>query len=93
MWQWEFELGVDELLDVWSSNLSGGQLRNLDDMNGAETGTVATSHILIHGINSFATAHFTELLVHVVGTGATVVTEPNTKVLDFKALLLENFSD
>lgn len=56
--------------------------------NRAETGTVAGSHVLVEGINGVYPAHLTELLVHVVGTGARVVTDPDTKVLDLGGALL-----
>lgn len=57
-------------------------------MDGAETGTVAGSHVLVESLNSLGTAHLTELLVHVVGTGARVVADPDTEVLDLEVTLL-----
>lgn len=57
-------------------------------MNGAEASTVTSSHILVESLNSLGTAHLTELLVHVVGTGARVVAEPDAEVLDLKRTLL-----
>lgn len=57
-------------------------------MDGAETGTVAGSHVLVESLNSLGTAHLTELLVHVVGTGARVVADPDTEVLDLQVTLL-----
>lgn len=57
-------------------------------MDGAEAGTVTSSHVLVEGLNSLGPAHLTELLVHVVGTGARVVAEPDTEVLDLERALL-----
>lgn len=57
-------------------------------MDGAKAGTVTSSHVLVEGLNSLGPAHLTELLVHVVGTGARVVAEPDTEVLDFERALL-----
>jgi len=54
----------------------------------AETGTVAGSHVLVQSLDGLGTAHLTELLVHVVGTGAGVVADPDTEVLDLKGALL-----
>ena len=57
-------------------------------MDGAETGTVASSHVLVKSLNGLGPAHLTELLVHVVGAGAGVVAEPDTEVLDLEGALL-----
>lgn len=43
----ELELGVDELLDVGTTDLGSGELGDLDDVDGTETGTVASSQILV----------------------------------------------
>lgn len=45
-------------------------------------------HILVQGIDGGDTGHLAVLLVHVVGTGARVVLEPDTEVLDLLGLLL-----
>lgn len=45
-------------------------------------------HILVQSIDGGDTGHLTVLLVHVVGTGARVVLEPDTEVLDLLGLLL-----
>lgn len=57
-------------------------------MDGTEAGTVTGSHVLVEGLNSVGAAHLTELLVHVVGTGARVVADPDTEVLDLEGTLL-----
>ena len=57
-------------------------------VDGTETGTVAGSHVLVESLNGLGTAHLTELLVHVVGTGARVVADPDTEVLDLQVTLL-----
>lgn len=46
------------------------------------------SHILVESIDSGNARHLTVLLVHVVGTGARVVTDPDTEVLDLLWALL-----
>lgn len=46
------------------------------------------SHVRVHGLDGGASGHLTVLLVHVVGTGARVVTDPDTEVLDLERVLL-----
>lgn len=53
-----------------------------------EPGTVAGSHVLVECIDGLGTRHLAVLLVHVVGTRARVVTDPDTEVLDLGGPLL-----
>jgi len=53
-----------------------------------EAGAVTGGHILVEGIDGGDTGHLTVLLVHVVGTGARVVPDPDTEVLDLLGTLL-----
>lgn len=46
--QGELELGVDQLLDVRAADLGSVQLLDLDDVDGAEAGTVAGSQVLVY---------------------------------------------
>ena len=46
------------------------------------------SHVLVHSLNSIGSRHLAVLLVHVVGSGAGVVSDPDTKVLDLQWTLL-----
>ena len=57
-------------------------------MDRPKTGTVTGSHVLVEALYGISTSEFTELLVHVVGTGTRVVTDPDTEVLDLQGLLL-----
>lgn len=45
-------------------------------------------HILVEGIDGGDAGHLTVLLVHVVGTGARVVADPDAEVLDLLGALL-----
>lgn len=48
------------------------------------------SHVLVEGIDGVRSGHLAVLLVHVVGAGARVVTDPDTEVLDLlRALLVD----
>lgn len=78
----ELELGSKELLDVRATDVLDGNLGHTDDLEGPEADTVAGSHVLVAGSDGVAPGHLTVLLVHVVGTGAGVVPEPDTVVLD-----------
>lgn len=49
---------------------------------------MTSSHILVAGVDSVGTGELTVLLVHVVSSGARVVTKPDTEVLDLEGLLL-----
>ncbi len=49
---------------------------------------MAGSHVLVERLDGVRTAELTELLVHVVGSGTRVITEPDTEVLDLQGLLL-----
>lgn len=57
-------------------------------MDGAETSTVAGSHVLVEALDGISTTELTELLVHVVGARARVISEPDTEVLDLQGFLL-----
>lgn len=57
-------------------------------MNLPEARTMTGSHILVESVDSVGSAEFTVLLVHVVGTRARVVTDPDTEVLDLLGALL-----
>ena len=86
--QGELDTGNQDLLDVGATNISVGDLGNTDDLDGARAGTVAGSHVRVASLNSGVAGQLTVLLVHVVGAGAGIVTDPDTEVLDLKGLLL-----
>jgi hypothetical protein len=48
------------------------------------------SHVLVKALDCISTGEVAELLVHVVGSGTRVVTEPDTEVLDLQRLGLMN---
>jgi len=57
-------------------------------VDGPESGTMSGSHVKVESLNSIGSCHLTVLLVHVVGAGARVVTDPDTEVLDLHWALL-----
>ena len=62
-------------------------------MDRPETSPVPRRHILVQTPDRIRTRELTELLVHVVGTGTRVVTDPDTEVLDLQGLLLVNLKE
>lgn len=57
-------------------------------VDGPESGTMSGSHILVQGLDGIGSRHLAILLVHVVGAGSGVVSNPDTKVLDLQGTLL-----
>ena len=57
-------------------------------VDGPEAGAVAGSHVLVERLDGVGAAHLTVLLVHVVGAGTRVVSDPDTEVLDLERVLL-----
>lgn len=47
--QWEFDLGVVELLDSWPAALASCNLFHLHDLDGVGTGTVSGTHVSVCG--------------------------------------------
>jgi len=92
--QRELEVLDEELLDVWAADVIGLlNLNDLENLDVSETRSMASSHILVESIDSGDTGQFTVLLVHVVGAGARVVTDPDAEVLDFLGALLVDLVD
>jgi hypothetical protein len=58
-----------------------------------EARSVTGGHILVESIDGGDTGHLAVLLVHVVGAGARVVTDPDTEVLDLLGALLVDLRD
>ena len=66
-----------------------GHNSGADDLNGTVTSTVGSSHLLVALLDSTEQRGITVLLVHVVGTGAGVVTQPDSVVLDLDTALVD----
>ena len=62
-------------------------------MDRPEAGAVTGGHILVKSVDSVGSGHLTVLLVHVVGSRARVVADPDTEVLDALGALLEDLED
>jgi hypothetical protein len=85
----ELKATDSQLLNVLALNiLSLLKLNNLENVDRSKSRSVTSGHVLVKGINSSGTRKLTVLLVHVVGTGTRVVTDPDTEVLDLVGSLL-----
>ena len=74
--------GVMELFDVGSSGgLSSNGLK-IQNLNAAISCTMTSSHIVVHLVNSITSSQISVFLVDVGGSHSTVISQPETKVLD-----------
>jgi len=90
----ELEVGGKKLFDVWSADIiSLGDLNDAEDVDRPEAGTMPGCHVLVKALDCISAGEITELLVHVVGSRARVVTEPDTEVLDLQRLGFMNNVD
>lgn len=90
----ELEARSEQLLDVLALDVLGLlKLDHLENVDGSETRSVTSSHVLVKGLHSVSAGQLSELLVHVVGSGSRVVTEPDTEVLDLGRTLLVDLVD
>lgn len=62
-------------------------------VDGSETRSVAGSHVRVESLDSIGSRRLTVLLVHVVGTGSGVVSDPDTEVLDLQRSLLVDLAE
>lgn len=84
-------LDLNNLKDLYKGLISGLWLREpkvTPYVDGTESGTMTGSHILVQGLDGISPRHLTELFVHVVSSGARVVTDPDAEVLDLQGALL-----
>uniref|UniRef100_A0A7N0T4U6 Uncharacterized protein n=1 Tax=Kalanchoe fedtschenkoi TaxID=63787 RepID=A0A7N0T4U6_KALFE len=66
---------------------------SLDDQNAGEPHSVTRSHLSVHLLNNPVQGGVTVLLVHVVVASTTLVSEPDTVVLNGGWVLLKNLID
>lgn len=59
-----------------------------DDLDGLEASSVTSSHIVVEGVDCAVEGDVTVLTIHIMSTGAGVVLNPDTKVLDGSWVLL-----
>jgi hypothetical protein len=72
---------------------TGGDDASVDDLDGLEPGAVTTGKLRVHLGDGAAEGDVTELLVHVVGTGARVVADGDAVVLDDVGVALPDLVD
>lgn len=79
-----------ELLDGRSATLVGSDDLNLHYLDGVGASTMASSHITIALSDGSRCGQVSVLSVHVVGSTARVVTQPDTEVLHLQGSFLMN---
>lgn len=79
--QWEFDLGVVELLDSWPAALASCNLFHLHDLDGVGTGTVSGTHVSVALCDCTSSGQVPVLPIHVVCATAGVIAQPDAKVL------------
>ena len=89
--QRELDLRVVHLLDKRSAGLASFDGLNANNLNAVGTGSVTGSHIPVAGSHGGRNCQVTVFTVHVVGTRPRIVSEPDSKVLDFKWFLFSDF--
>jgi hypothetical protein len=88
--QWEFDLGVMELLDSWPAALASFNLFHLHDLDGVGTGTVSGTHVSVALWDCTSSGQVPVLPVHVVCATAGVTAWPDAKVLHAQGWLLKH---
>jgi hypothetical protein len=88
--QRELNLGVMELLRVHTLAQRDWNGRSLDDLDAWGAHPMTRSHLVVHLLYCSIESEVTVLLVHVVVASPTLVTHPDTVVLDGGGVLLEN---
>jgi len=84
----ELDLGIVELLGGRTTTFVGGDLLHLDDLDGGGSGSVPGAHVAVALSHRPGGRQVAVFAVHVVSTGARVVSEPDAEVLDGSGLLL-----
>ena len=79
-----------ELLDVRAAGLGCRDDIYTDNMDGASTSAMASTHITIARSDGSSCGELTVLAVHVVSTRTRIITQPDTEVLDRIRMLLRN---
>lgn len=88
----EADLGVVESSGTNALAILGGDLSELHNLDVAEAGAVAASHIGVKVLGGVSSGDVTELLVDVVGVGTGVVLHPNAVVTGNSGALLEHLA-
>lgn len=86
----EPDLLLCKLSTVGPLELTSTEGSGTDDLDGTRTTTVTSSHLVVKLRHSSRELQVTVLAVHVVGSRARVVTEPDSVVLDGTGVLLNN---
>ena len=87
---WELEAALDELLGLLSQDFAVWLDNGLDDVDGVSSGTVSTSHLLVHVGDGTAESGGSVLLVHVDYISSCSILKYDSVVLNGAGFLLED---
>ena len=90
-WNWEGDLRVMKLSDVWSLAVSCLDGSRLNDGDGTMSSTVSTSHFLVHLFYSAVKCGISVLLVCIVHSSTRVISNPDAIILNGCWVLLKDF--
>ena len=88
--QWELDLGVVELLGALPLAEFCWDSCSLDDLDAWRSHPVTRCHLSVHVFNSTIQSCVSVLLVHVVITSPTLVSQPDSVVVDGSWIFLKN---
>jgi len=88
MSQRELDVSLQVLHNSGAPHILGSHNSSADDLDRAEAATMTASHLRVHLIDGASQGQIPVLAVHIVGTGARVVLDPDAVVLDDVTVLL-----
>jgi len=88
---WEAQFSPVHLDGVGSTAVRVLHYRGLNNLNGARLRAVTTGHLRVQLLHSPIDGHVTILLVHVVGIGSTLISEPHAIVEHLQRALVMYF--
>jgi len=90
---WESKRSLEELFGLFSHDARVWLDDSLDDMNRISSGTMSTSHLLVHARDSTAESGGSVFLVHVDDIGSSSILKDDSVVLNGSGFLFEDLTN
>lgn len=90
---WESKLSLEELFGLLSQDWRVWLDDSLDDMDGITSGTMSTSHLLVHAGDGTVESGWSVFFVHVDNISSSGILKDDSEVLDGTSLLFKDFRD